>query len=52
MSEEKNKQNRKEKDGCPLCNVSEETLKRLKESGGKKTDNKSVENNKRSKDKQ
>ena len=28
-----NNKNKKEKDECPLCNISEETIKRLKEKG-------------------
>jgi len=45
MSEEK-KQPKKE--GCPLCDVSEETLKRLKASRDKKTEDNSAGNNERS----
>ncbi|MFQ6049604.1 MAG: hypothetical protein ACE5J0_01010 [Candidatus Paceibacterales bacterium] len=46
--EEKNKQkqNKKEEE-CPLCEISEDTLKRLRESKDKKTEDKSAKNNER-----
>lgn len=36
MPEEKNNKNRKNEEECPLCRVSEETIKRLKEKGKRK----------------
>ena len=42
MEEETKKiedKNQKNKGGCPLCEISEETIKRLKEAGDKKDKN-------------
>ncbi len=46
MKEKEKKESKKEK--CPLCNISEETIKRLREGRDKKTEEKSVKNNEKS----
>ncbi len=43
MKEKEKKQSKKEK--CPLCNISEDTLKKLREGRDKKTEDKSAKNN-------
>lgn len=44
MPEEQNK-HEKEGGNCPLCEVSSETIKRLKESQGKKEKEEKIKNN-------
>lgn len=43
---EKNQKKDRKKDNCPLCDISEETLAKLREAGKKrKTEEKSIRNN-------
>lgn len=49
MTEEKNNQNKK-KEKCPLCNISEDTLERLKRGGSKEGDDKLDKNGDKTKD--